>query len=249
MNNIISALSAMPGLGTITNVAFIVIGGIFGVLFGNRLREHARETLLLANAVAVLFIGTAGALQQMYRMAENGKLEMTGTMMMIGSLAAGAVIGEWIDLEEKIERFGEWLKSRTGNAEDAGFVQAFVTASLTVCIGAMAVVGSIEDGAAGDHSILFAKAVLDLIIIMVMAASLGKGCIFSAVPVGISQGTITALAVLIRPFITETAMGNLSLVGSVLIFCVGVNLFWGKKIRVANLLPALVIAVIWAAFQ
>ena len=183
MNNIISALSAMPGLGTIINVAFIVIGGTFGVLFGNRLREHARETLLLANAVAVLFIGTAGALQQMYRMAENGKLEMTGTMMMIGSLAAGAVIGEWIDLEEKIERFGEWLKSRTGNAEDAGFVQAFVTASLTVCIGAMAVVGSIEDGAAGDHSILFAKAVLDLIIIMVMAASLGKGCIFSAVPV------------------------------------------------------------------
>lgn len=249
MNNIISALSAMPGLGTIINVAFIVIGGTFGVLFGNRLREHARETLLLANAVAVLFIGTAGALQQMYRMAENGKLEMTGTMMMIGSLAAGAVIGEWIDLEEKIERFGEWLKSRTGNAEDAGFVQAFVTASLTVCIGAMAVVGSIEDGAAGDHSILFAKAVLDLIIIMVMAASLGKGCIFSAVPVGIFQGTITALAVLIRPFITQTAMGNLSLVGSVLIFCVGVNLFWGKKIRVANLLPALVIAVIWAAFQ
>ena len=120
MNNIISALSAMPGLGTIINVAFIVIGGTFGVLFGNRLREHARETLLLANAVAVLFIGTAGALQQMYRMAENGKLEMTGTMMMIGSLAAGAVIGEWIDLEEKIERFGEWLKSRTGNAEDAG---------------------------------------------------------------------------------------------------------------------------------
>ena len=249
MNNIISALSAMPGLGTIINVAFIVIGGTFGVLFGNRLREHARETLLLANAVAVLFIGTAGALQQMYRMAENGKLEMTGTMMMIGSLAAGAVIGEWIDLEEKIERFGEWLKSRTGNAEDAGFVQAFVTASLTVGIGAMAVVGSIEDGAAGDHSILFAKAVLDLIIIMVMAASLGKGCIFSAVPVGIFQGTITALAVLIRPFITQTAMGNLSLVGSVLIFCVGVNLFWGKKIRVANLLPALVIAVIWAAFQ
>ena len=249
MNNIISALSAMPGLGTIINVAFIVIGGTFGVLFGNRLREHARETRLLANAVAVLFIGTAGALQQMYRMAENGKLEMTGTMMMIGSLAAGAVIGEWIDLEEKIERFGEWLKSRTGNAEDAGFVQAFVTASLTVCIGAMAVVGSIEDGAAGDHSILFAKAVLDLIIIMVMAASLGKGCIFSAVPVGIFQGTITALAVLIRPFITQTAMGNLSLVGSVLIFCVGVNLFWGKKIRVANLLPALVIAVIWAAFQ
>ena len=112
----------------------------------------------------------------------------------------------------------------------------------------MAIVGSIEDGAAGNHSILFAKAVLDMIIIMVMAASLGKGCIFSAIPVGLLQGGVTVLSVLIRPFITDQAMSYLSLVGSVLIFCVGVNLFWGKKIRVANLLPSLVIAVIWAVF-
>lgn len=247
MENVITVLNGIPGLGTIINVAFILIGGIAGVLFGNRLGERNRETLMLANAVAVLFIGIAGALQQMYKMTGDGKLETAGTMMLIASLAAGAVIGEWINLEDKIERFGEWLKAHTGNAGDAGFVHAFVTASLTVCIGAMAVVGSIEDGVAGDHSILFAKAVLDLIIIMVMAASLGKGSIFSAVPVGLFQGTITALAVLIRPFITEAAMGNLSLVGSVLIFCVGVNLFWGKKIRVANLLPSLIVAVLWAA--
>jgi len=237
----------MPGLGTIINVVFIVIGGLAGVLFGNRLREQSRETLLLANAVAVLFIGISGVLQQMYILAENGRLETTGTMMMIASLAIGAVVGEWIDLENRIERFGEWLKKKSGNADDAGFVNAFVTASLTVCIGAMAIVGSIEDGAAGNHSILFAKAVLDLIIVMVMAASMGKGCIFSAVPVGLLQGSVTAIAVLIRPFITDQAMNNLSLVGSVLIFCVGVNLFWGKKIRVANLLPSLIVAVIWAA--
>ena len=168
--------------------------------------------------------------------------------MLIASLSIGAVVGELIDLEGKLERFGEWLKSKTGNSDDAGFVSAFVTASLTVCIGAMAIVGSIEDGAVGDHSILFAKAVLDLIIIMVMSASLGKGCVFSAIPVGLLQGIVTALAVLIRPYITEPAMNNLSLVGSVLIFCVGVNLFWGKKIRVANLLPGLIVAVVWAAF-
>ncbi len=239
----------MPGFGTIINVAFIVIGGLAGLLFGSRLGERSRETLLLANAVAVLFIGISGALQQMYVLADSGKLETTGTMMMIASLAVGAVIGEWIDLEGKIERFGEWLKAKTGNSSDAGFVGAFVTASLTVCIGAMAVVGSIEDGAAGDHSILFAKAILDLIIIMVMTASLGKGCIFSAIPVGLLQGTVTMLAVLIRPYITDHAMSYLSLVGSVLIFCVGVNLFWGKKIRVANLLPSLVVAVAWAAWR
>lgn len=237
----------MPGLGTIINVTFIVAGGLAGVLFGNRLNQRSRETLMLANAVAVLFIGIAGALQQMFVMVENGRLETNGTMMLIASLAIGAIIGEWINLEDRIEQFGEWLKAKTGNSKDAGFVNAFVTASLTVCIGAMAVVGSIEDGAAGNHSILLAKAVLDLIIVMIMAASMGKGCIFSAVPVGLFQGTITVLAVLIRPFITDQAMNSLSLVGSVLIFCVGVNLFWGKKIRVANLLPGLIVAVIWAA--
>ena len=237
----------MPGLGTIINVTFIVAGGLAGVLFGNRLNQRSRETLMLANAVAVLFIGIAGALQQMFVMAENGRLETSGTMMLIASLAIGAIIGEWINLEDRIEQFGEWLKAKTGNSKDAGFVNAFVTASLTVCIGAMAVVGSIEDGAAGNHSILLAKAVLDLIIVMIMAASMGKGCIFSSVPVGLFQGTITVLAVLIRPFITDQAMNSLSLVGSVLIFCVGVNLFWGKKIRVANLLPGLIVAVIWAA--
>jgi len=237
----------MPGLGTIINVTFIVAGGLAGVLFGNRLNQRSRETLMLANAVAVLFIGIAGALQQMFVMAENGRLETNGTMMLIASLAIGAIIGEWVNLEDRIEQFGEWLKAKTGNSKDAGFVNAFVTASLTVCIGAMAVVGSIEDGAAGNHSILLAKAVLDLIIVMIMAASMGKGCIFSAVPVGLFQGTITVLAVLIRPFITDQAMNSLSLVGSVLIFCVGVNLFWGKKIRVANLLPGLIVAVIWTA--
>ena len=238
----------MPGFGTIINVLFIIFGGTAGVLFGNKLSEKSRETLLLANAIAVLFIGISGALQHMFVLAGDGHLYTAGTMMMIASLSVGAIIGEFIDLEGKIERFGEWLKQRTGNSHDAGFVGAFVTASLTVCIGAMAIVGSLEDGISGDHSILLAKAVLDLIIVMVMAASMGKGCIFSAVPVGFLQGTVTAAAVLIRPFITDAAMNNLSLVGSILIFCVGVNLFWGKKIRVANLLPSLIIASAWAYF-
>jgi uncharacterized membrane protein YqgA involved in biofilm formation len=126
-------------------------------------------------------------------------------------------------------------------------VDAFVTASLTVCIGAMAIVGSIEDGIFGDYSILATKAVLDLIIIPVMTCAMGKGCIFSAIPVGILQGSVTLLSRLIRPLMTDAAMANLSTVGSILIFCVGLNLVWGKKVRVANLLPSIVIAVI-AAF-
>ena len=134
------------------------------------------------------------------------------------------------------------LKKKTKSGGDGSFVEGFVTASLTVCIGAMAIVGAIEDGLTGDYSILLTKAILDLIIIMVMTCSLGKGCIFSAIPVFVLQGSVTALAVLIKPLMTEAALGNLSLVGNVLIFCVGVNLIWGKKVRVANLLPAILFA-------
>jgi uncharacterized membrane protein YqgA involved in biofilm formation len=174
---------------------------------------------------------------------ENGAIVSSGSMLMIGCLAIGALIGEWLNIENGFERFGQWLKLKTGNAKDKGFVDAFVTASLTVCIGAMAIVGSIQDGIAGDYSILATKAVLDLIIIMVMSCSLGKGAVFSAIPVAIFQGSITALAGLVRPLMTVAALSNLSLVGNVLIFCVGINLVWDKKIKVANLLPAIIIAV------
>ena len=130
-----------------------------------------------------------------------------------------------------------------GHEEDGRFVEGFVNASFTVCIGAMAIVGSINDGLYGDYTILAAKSILDFIIIMVMAASLGKGTIFSAIPVALLQGGVTALSVLIQPIMTERALLYLSVIGNILIFCVGINLVFGKKIRVANLLPAIVLAV------
>ncbi len=234
-------------MGTVINVAAILAGGLGGLLFGNRLPRRFQDTLMMANGVCVLFIGIAGALEKMLSVS-GGKLESGGTMMLIGSLAIGAFVGEWLDIDDRMEQFGTWLKHRTGNDSDNGFVDGFVTASLTVCIGAMAVVGSIQDGILGDPSVLTAKAVLDLIIILVMTASMGKGCIFSAIPVGLFQGSITLLSGLLQPLMTAEALDNLSLVGSVLIFCVGVNLVWGKMIKVANLLPAIVVAVMWTFF-
>jgi uncharacterized membrane protein YqgA involved in biofilm formation len=109
----------------------------------------------------------------------------------------------------------------------------------------MAVVGAIQDGLSGDYSLLMAKSILDFIIVMIMAASIGKGCIFAAIPVALFQGTITILARFIQPLITERAMSNLSLTASMLIFCVGVNLIWDKKIKVANMLPAILFALIF----
>lgn len=233
----------MPGLGTIINAAAIIVGGAFGLLFGKAMKPRVQETLMSACGVCVLFLGIAGAMEKMLTLADNGKLASSGTMMIIASLALGALIGELINIEGAMERFGEWLKKITKSDGDGGFVDGFVTASLTVCIGAMAVVGSIQDGILGDYSTLTAKAILDLIIIMIMTAGKGKGCIFSAIPVAIFQGAVTALSKLIEPAMTSAALDNLSLVGSILIFCVGVNLVWGKKIKVANMLPSIVLAV------
>lgn len=236
----------MIGLGTIINTAAIVAGGILGGLFGRFLTESAQDTLTKVCGVSTLFISIAGVMEGMMSVEGNG-LVSAGSMLIIGCLVIGAIIGELLDIEGAFERFGEWLKIKSGNAKDKGFVNAFVTASLTVCIGAMAIVGSIQDGITGDYSILATKAVLDLVIIVVMTCSMGKGSAFSAIPVFILQGSVTLLAGLMKPLMTELALANLSLVGNVLIFCVSINLVWGKKIKVANLLPAIVVAVI-AAF-
>ena len=232
-------------LGTIINTGAIVAGGLFGILFGRLIRERHQETLTMACGIGTLFIGAAGAMN--YMLLHPELLPDGGGMLIVACLALGGLIGEIINIEGQFEKFGEWLKRKTGNTGDQGFVHGFVTASLTVCIGAMAIMGAIQDGVSGDWSILGAKSILDLIIIMVMTSSMGKGCVFSAVPVFLWEGSLTLLSTVIRPLMTETAMGYLSMVGSVLIFCVGLNLIRGKKIRVANLLPAVILAVI-AAF-
>ena len=232
----------MFGLGTIINTAAILAGGVLGALFGRFLSDSTQDTLTKVCGVSTLFIAITGALEQMLSV-EGSAIVSSGAMLIIGCLSIGGVIGEALNIEGAFERFGEWLKRKTGNAKDKGFVNAFVTASLTVCIGAMAIVGSIQDGLTGDYSILTTKAVLDLIIIMVMSCSLGKGAVFSAIPVAVLQGGMTALAGLIKPVMTDGALANLSLVGNVLIFCVGINLVWGKKVKVANLLPAILVAV------
>ena len=227
--------------GTLVNTGAILFGGISGHLFGRLLKTRHQETLTMACGVGTLFIGIAGALPYMLH---HDLFPGGGAMLVVACLALGGLIGEMLNIERWFERFGEWLKIRTGNARDQGFVNGFLTASLTVCIGAMAIVGSIQDGVTGDWSTLGAKAILDLIIVMVMTSSLGKGCVFSALPVFLWEGSLTLLASAIKPVMTDAAMGYLSLVGNVLIFCVGVNLVWGRKIRVANLLPAVLLAVI-----
>ena len=174
----------MPGLGTIVNVVAVIIGGITGMLFGKKINETLRQSLMKVLGIAVLFVGMAGAFSGMLKINE-GKIETYGTMMMIISLVVGTIIGELIKIEDRLETFGEFLKRKINAKNDKGFVSAFVNTSLVICVGAMAVVGSIEDGLKGEHSTLFAKALLDLLIVVVMSSTLGIGSLFSFIPIGI----------------------------------------------------------------
>ena len=240
----------MPGLGTIINVVLLIAGGLLGLAGGRFITPRIQDTLMKASGLCVLLdepsLGLAPIIiDEMFEKFRQIN-KMHGTTMLIVSFALGSLIGEAINLEAAIEDLGEWLKRKTGSEGDNEFTNAFVSASLTVCIGAMAIVGSIQDGLLGDWSTLALKGALDCIIVCTMTASLGRGCIFSALPVAVFQGTITLFAGALSPIMTTAALDSLSLVGSMLIFCVGVNLIRPQTFRTANMLPAVVIAVIYA---
>ena len=233
----------MFGLGTIINTLAVIAGGLIGYFFGGLLKERYKDGLTVACGVSVLFIAIAGAMEGMLGV-NNTSVVSKNSMLVTICILLGTIVGEIIDIDGIFEKFGKWLKIKTGNAKDVKFVDGFLTTSFTICIGAMAIVGSIQDGMAGDYSILAIKSVLDFIIVMVLAGSLGKGCIFSAIPIFVLQGSVTVLAKFIEPIMTEAALNNLSMIGSILIFCVGINLVWDRKIRVANMLPSIIFAVI-----
>ncbi len=235
----------MVGSGTVINTVAIILGGMIGRFTGKLFTKEQQTAINKACGISVMFIAIAGAMQGMLHI-DGDNIVSGKSMLVVLCLAVGTMTGELIGVEKGFERFGEWLKKKTGNSKDKEFVNAFVSASLTVCIGAMAIVGAIRDGITGDNSILAVKSVLDLIIIAVMTSSLGKGCVFSAIPVFAFEGIITLFARLISPIMTDMAIAYLSLIGSVLIFCVGINLIWSRTIRVANMLPAVVFAVIAA---
>lgn len=234
-----------PGIGILANVLGIIGGGLLGLECGRLISERFQKTIMMSCAVAVIFLGLTGTVKEMLHIGSDGAVMLVGTNCILASLIGGAVIGEAINLEDRMECFGRWLQQKTGSGGDTRFVEGFVMASMTVCIGAMAVIGSINDRLLSDPSVLFAKTAIDAVVVMIMTATLGKGCIFSAISVGVFQGIIFLLAGFLEPIMTSAALKSLSAVGNILIFCVGTNLFGLPHVRIANLLPALVIAVAW----
>ena len=232
----------MTGLGTIVNCAAVIVGALIGMLFKKALKERFCELITQSMGLAVIFIGAAGGVGRIIELnkTENGTVQI---LMMVLAFTLGSFLGELINIQHLTERFASWLKVKTKSENDNGFVSGFVSASLTICVGAMAVIGPIQDALSHDYSTLFTKAVLDLVIIMVMASAMGKGTVFSVIPLAAVQGSITLIAKLVEPYLTQSAVTNISFVGSMMIFCVGVNLMFDKKIRVANMLPTIIFSV------
>ena len=234
----------MIGLGTIINTVAVVAGGLLGLLLKNGIAKRFEKILMQALGLATIFIGAGGVLKNML-VLENGSFTTQGTMLLIFSLVIGCLLGQLLDIEDKMEKLGIKLKAAARIKNDNLFVEGFVTTSLIICVGAMAIVGAMEDGLSGDYSMLTAKAMLDFALVAILASTYGVGAMFSALPIFVYQGIITLIAAVFGAVISDTLIAQLSFVGSALIFCVGVNLVREKTFQVANMLPALLIPVIW----
>lgn len=232
----------MIGLGTIINTAAVILGGVLGMLMKNGILKRYEKILMQALGLSTVFIGISGVLEYML-VVENGTLGTRGTMLLIFSLVLGSIAGTMLDIEGRMEVLGVRVKAMAKVRNDDRFVEGFVTASLIICVGAMAIVGAMEDGLTGDCSTLIAKSLLDFAIIAILTAGYGIGAAFSALPIFVYQGAITLLAAAFGAVISDGLIAQLSFVGNALICCVGVNLIREKSFPVADMLPALLVPV------
>lgn len=234
----------MTGLGTIVNFAAVLAGGLAGFLVKKGLPERFKTTIMQSLGLAVMIIGLSGTLQGIFQVIDGGKLDRLYIMGMIFSLVAGSIAGELLKIEEGLDKLGEWFQKRFAKGEST-FAKGFVTASLVYCVGAMAIVGSLEDGLFQKTDILFAKSILDGVSAIVFSATLGIGVAFSAIPILFYQGAITLLAGVVKPLLTELVVSQMSLVGSVLILAIGFNILEIKRFKVGNMLPAVFMPLLY----
>lgn len=223
-------------LGTIVNALAVIGGCIIGLLVNGRMSEKISETIMKGLALCVIYMGITGALK-----GED-------TLQMIICIAVGALIGEIIDIDQKLNNLGKSIenkfnKSKKENAKKVSIADGFITSSLLFCVGAMAVVGSLESGLNGNYNTLFAKSVLDGISSIIFTSSLGIGVIFSAIVIVIYQGSITLLAGMLSGVLNTGIINNMTAVGSILILGLGLNMLDIGKIRIANLLPAIFLPI------
>jgi len=224
-------------VGTLINVATVVVGSGAGMLVGSRLPERIRQTVLHGLGLMTMVIGMSMA------------LKTQNPLLVLASLLLGGLIGEWLGLEERLQALGRWLETRIagGSGEGSTFVKGFVTASLVFCVGPMTILGSIQDGLTGNYTLLAIKATLDGFASLAFSASLGVGVMFAALTVLIYQGSLTLGAGLVKELLTEAMITEMTAVGGVMILGIGLLLLDLKRVRVASFLPGLLVAPLLVA--
>lgn len=233
-------------MGTIVNAIAIIIGGGIGLLLKKGLPQRVEEIAMKMLGLSVFMVGINGVITAMITVVDGGKLESNGSLLLIASLVIGGVVGELLDVDSALNRAGKRIEERFGKE---GFAKGFISASLIFCIGAMAIIGSLQDGLTGDSTTLFIKSTLDFVCALVLGSTLGYGVVFSFVPVLVYQGAITLLAGVISPFISDALLGNICMVGYAIVLTIGINFLQFTTIKTANLLPALLVPIVYAAVQ
>ena len=234
----------MIGTGTIVNIILVIVGSLVGLLLKKAIPEKLKTSITQALGLAVITIGITGLITASVTVLKEGALSSNHLLLMVISLATGTFIGELIDIEKRLNSFGDIMQKKF-SSENKTFAEGFVTASLVFCVGSMAIIGSLNDGILRDPTILITKSILDGIMAMVFSSTLGIGVMFSAVTVGVYQGLITVCASFISPLLTEEIISQMSFVGSILIMGIGLNFLYSPKLKLANMLPSIFIPLIW----
>ena len=219
-------------IATIVNTGAVLVGGSIGFLLKRFITKEISKPIFQALGLCIILIGIKGA------------LEIDTILVVIASMVIGVILGEWIDLDKRLNQFGAFLQKKTNLKNETSIATGFVSASLLFCVGAMSIIGPLQSGLTGNHEILFTKSALDFVSSVIFAATLGVGVLLSSGFVLIYQGAITLFAGVIEPFLTTAMITDISCVGSLLIIAIGLNLLDITKIKIANLLPAVFLPVL-----
>jgi uncharacterized protein len=221
-------------IGVIVNTVAVIIGSIFGLMFKKGIPKKFTDAVMIGLGLCTIYIGISGTLK--------GK----NTLILIISIVIGTIIGTWLDIDKRVNVLGEWIGKRFKASSDSSVsvAEGFVTGSLLFCIGAMSIVGSLNAGLSGDNKMLFTKSVLDFISSAMLSVSLGIGVLFSAFFVFLFQGAIVLLAQFLQPILTNSAIAEITCTGSLIIIALGLNVIGLTKIKIANYLPAIIVAPI-----
>lgn len=235
-------------MGTLINALLILVGGAIGLIFKKAVSKQMEFSIHKATGVAVLIIGICGVLSAMLKTNANGGVSSSGELILVVSLALGTFVGELLKLDERLNKGCKWIESK---CKMSNFSTGFITSTMIYCIGAMAIVGAINDGLLGDSSTLITKGIIDGITSVVLAASLGYGVLFSAIPILVYQGGMTLLAGLLDKVLVGELLSNICMVGYALVMCIGINFLYNgdKQIKTVNMLPSLLVPVGYAVIQ